>query len=154
MMTDALGQHPVAPQRGDAGQSEAAPSLDTSAAGDSANAGALTGIVPSHDAVLASPEVQPVGPVKIGGNVKEPRVIARIVPEYPLLAKQSGIQGSVVIDTTIDAKGNVVNMRIVSGPNLLRNAALAALKRWKYEPSTLNGLPIAVQMQVTLKFSL
>jgi TonB family protein len=154
MMNEALEQHPVAAQRGDAGQADAAPSLDASAAGASGNSGALAGIVPANSAPLASPEVQPEGPVKIGGNVKEPRVVARVMPEYPLLAKQSGIQGNVVVETTIDAKGNVVNMKAISGPNLLRGAALTALKRWKYEPSTLNGQPIAVQMLVTLKFSL
>jgi outer membrane biosynthesis protein TonB len=44
-------------------------------------------------------------------------------------------------------------MQIVSGPALLRGAALAALRRWKYEPSTLNGQAISIQMLVTIKFS-
>jgi TonB family protein len=70
-----------------------------------------------------------------------------------LVAKQAGIQGDVVVKTTIDEKGNVVDMKVVAGPALLRGAALAALHRWKYQPSTLNGQPIAIQMLVTLKFS-
>ncbi len=75
------------------------------------------------------------------------------MPEYPLVAKQAGIQGDVVVKTTIDQKGNVVDMQIVSGPAMLRGPALAALRRWRYEPSTLNGQPISVQMLVTIKFS-
>jgi protein TonB len=100
-----------------------------------------------------APKIQQEGPVKVGGNVKEPRLVSRVMPEYPVVAKQAGIQGDVVVQTTIDAKGNVVDMKAVSGPALLRGPALAALRRWKYEPSTLNGQPIAVQMSVTIKFS-
>jgi protein TonB len=58
----------------------------------------------------------------------------------------------VVVNTTIDKNGNVVGMRVASGPPLLRQAALDALRRWKYEPSKLNGQPVAVEMQVTIKF--
>jgi TonB family protein len=155
MVQQQLEEHPTAPQRSDAGQAEAAPALDPAAAGESSNAGALNGIVSSNVPVLAAPEVRPEGdgPVRVGGNVKEPRLLSRVMPEYPLVAKEAGIQGDVVIKTTIDAKGNVVNVQIVSGPQMLRGPALAALRRWKYEPSTLNGQPIAVQMLVTIKFS-
>jgi protein TonB len=59
----------------------------------------------------------------------------------------------VVVKTTIDVKGNVANVQVVSGPAMLRGPALAALRRWRYEPSTLNGQPIEVQMLVTIKFS-
>ena len=145
--------HPVASQKGDAAQTVQAPSVDAAPSGDSSNDGALSGIVSSNVAAPAAPEIQPEGPVKVGGNVKEPRLISRVMPEYPLVAKQAGIQGDVVVQTTIDQKGNVVNMKVVSGPAMLRGPALAALRRWKYEPSTLNGQPIAVQMLVTIKFS-
>jgi TonB family protein len=144
--------HPLSTQRGDADQA-VAPSLDAASAQDSSNAGALSGIVSSNVAAPAAPELQQEGPVKVGGNVKEPRLVNRVMPEYPLVAKQAGIQGDVVVKTTIDDKGSVVNMQVVSGPALLRGAALAALRRWKYEPSTLNGQPISVQMLVTIKFS-
>jgi protein TonB len=91
-------------------------------------------------------------PAKIGGDVKEPRLIASAVPVYPMGAKQAGVEGDVVVNTTIDKNGNVVGMKVISGPALLRQAALDALRRWKYEPSMLNSQPIAVQMQVTIKF--
>ncbi|MGC2002091.1 MAG: energy transducer TonB, partial [Candidatus Acidiferrales bacterium] len=155
MMQQQLQEHPTAPQRGDAGQAEAAPALDPAASGDSSNSGALNGIVSSNVPALAAPEIRPDGdgPVKVGGNVKEPRLLSRVMPEYPLVAKEAGIQGDVVIKTTIDAKGNVVNVQVVSGPQMLRGPALGALRRWKYVPSTLNDEPIAVQMLVTIKFS-
>jgi periplasmic protein TonB len=100
------------------------------------------------------PTVQPEGPVKIGGNVKEPKLINSVAPVYPLTARSSGIQGDVVIDTTIDKSGNVVRMHVVSGPAMLRPPALESLRRWKYEPSRLDGEPVEVQMQVTIKFRL
>jgi TonB family protein len=145
--------HPVATQRSDADQEMQAPSLEAAPAGDSANPSALSGIVSSNVATLAAPDLKPEGPVKVGGNVKEPRLVSRVMPEYPLVAKQSGIQGDVVVKTTIDVKGNVANVQVVSGPAMLRGPALAALRRWRYEPSTLNGQPIEVQMLVTIKFS-
>lgn len=153
MLKNAGGDHPVAPQRGDGDQAVQAPSLDAASGADSANGGALSGIVGSSVATPAAPEIRQEGPVKVGGNVKEPRLVSRVMPEYPLVAKQAGIQGDVVVKTTIDAKGNVVNMQVVSGPAMLRGPALAALRRWKYEPSTLNGQPIEVQMSVTIRFS-
>jgi TonB family protein len=149
----ALGNHPVSTQRSDADQSVQAPSVDAAPVADSSNAGALSGIVSSNVAAPAAPEIPAEGPVKVGGNVKEPRLISRVMPEYPLVAKQAGIQGDVVVKTTIDQKGNVVNMQIVSGPAMLRGPAIGALRRWRYEPSTLNGQPISVQMLVTIKFS-
>jgi TonB family protein len=150
---DASEDHPVSTQRSDVDQAVQAPSLDAGSADNSSNAGALSGIVSENVAAPAAPELQQEGPIKVGGNVKEPRLVTRIIPDYPLVAKQAGIQGDVVVKTTIDEKGNVVNMQIVSGPALLRGAALAALRRWKYEPSTLNGQPISIQMLVTIKFS-
>jgi TonB family protein len=145
--------HPMATQRSDGDQAVQAPSLDAAPGEGSANAGALSGIVSADVAAPAAPEFRPDGPVKVGGNVKEPRLVSRVMPEYPIVAKQAGIQGDVVVKTTIDEKGNVVNMQIVSGPALLRGAALAALRRWRYEPSTLNNQPISVQLLVTIKFS-
>ncbi len=145
--------HPVSTPRSDADEAVQAPSLDAASADNSSNAGALSGIVSSNVAAPAAPELQQEGPIKVGGNVKEPRLVYRVMPEYPLVAKQAGIQGDVVVKTTIDDKGNVVNMQVVSGPALLRGAALASLRRWRYEPSTLNGQPISIQMLVTLKFS-
>jgi protein TonB len=104
-------------------------------------------------AAPAAPEIRSEGPVVIGGKVAEPKLIYRALPVYPLNAKQAGIAGDVVIETTIDQKGSVVGMHVVSGPLLLRQAASDALHRWKFQPSTLDGQPISVQMQVTIKFS-
>ncbi|HEY0703633.1 MAG TPA: TonB family protein [Candidatus Acidoferrales bacterium] len=147
-------EHPVAPQRTDSAPTEAAPALDPGAAADSSSGNALPGVISSSTmAAPAAPEIQPEGPVVKGGIVAEPKLIYRALPVYPLNAKQAGIQGEVVIKATIDQKGSVADMHVVSGPLMLRQAALEALRRWKYEPSKLDGQPISVQMLVTIKFS-
>jgi protein TonB len=153
MMQQTLEQHPVAPSRSESSGLNVAPSDDSAPAINSSISGSLTGIVSSNVPVLVAPSPRLEGPLKIGGNVKEPHLLTRVMPEYSLVAKEAGVQGDVIINTTIDQRGNVVNMQVVSGPQLLRGAALDALRRWKYQPSTLNGQPIAVQMLVTLKFS-
>jgi periplasmic protein TonB len=70
------------------------------------------------------------------------------------LARQARIQGQVQVDARLDEQGHVIEMKVVSGPPLLYQAALDALKKWKYEPTYLNDQPIAVQMLVTVTFVL
>jgi periplasmic protein TonB len=152
MVSNSLTARPTTSTRGDQAQADQAPTLDPAVA--ASNPGALAGIAPTTAASLPSPEMSPEGPVKIGGNVKEPKLISSPLPQYPLAARSSGQQGDVVVETTIDKSGSVVRMHVVSGPSSLRSAAMDALRRWKYEPSRLDGEPVEVQMLVTIKFRL
>jgi len=152
MMSTALTARPTTSSRGNEGQTDQAPVLDAAAA--AAGTSSLPGIAGPNAASLPLPTVQLEGPVKIGGNVKEPKLINSVAPVYPLTARSTGTQGDVVIDTMIDKSGNVVRMHVVSGPAMLRPPALESLRRWKYEPSKLDGEPVEVQMQVTIKFRL
>jgi len=63
------------------------------------------------------------------------KVRSKVVPEYPPLAKQMNVTGKVKIEATIAADGHVVNTRVVGGSPLLVNAALDAIKRWRFEPA-------------------
>jgi protein TonB len=114
--------------------------------------GVIGGVVTS--APLAPKREGPKAPVRVGGRVKEPRLLQRVDPVYPALAKQTHLQGSVVIDAIIDEHGNIIEMKIVSGPPLLIQAAMDAVKRWKYEPTYLNDEPVPVQLNVTVTFRL
>jgi TonB family protein len=152
MMSTALTSRPTSSARGDEVQADQAPVLDTAATAAGTNS--LPGIAAPNAAAIPAPTMQPEGTLKIGGNVKAPKLINSVAPVYPLTARSSGVQGDVVIDTTIDKSGNVVRMHVVSGPAMLRPSALESLKRWKYEPSRLDGEPVEVQMQVTIKFRL
>jgi periplasmic protein TonB len=146
-----LNSHPVSTQR-TAGEQGDAPAVDAMAPPPVSENNALTGIGSSGMASPPAPELKQDGLVKIGGQVKEPRLLSSTLPMYPALAKQSNTQGDVVIRATIDKAGHVAHMDVVSGPVVLRQAALDALSRWKYEPSKLDGQPVSVQMLVTIKF--
>jgi len=108
-----------------------------------------TGLTPAPPPI---PEAQP--PIRVGGRVKEPRLLSSVLPVYPPLARQSGVEGNVIIQADIDTAGNVVGMKVVSGPALLHQAAMDAVRRWKYEPSRLNDQPVPAQILVTVKFRL
>lgn len=119
--------------------------------------GVLGGVIGGVLNTAARPVAPPPGksaPLRVGGRVRPPKAIIQTHPEYPALAKQAHIQGQVQIDAILDEQGNVIEMKIVSGPPLLYQAALDALKKWKYEPTYLNDQPIAVQMIVTITFTL
>ena len=100
------------------------------------------------------PSSQPKAPIRVGGRVKAPRVVAPPAPVYPVLAQQTKLEGVVSLDAVIDTGGNVIEMRVISGPPLLIQAALDAVRNWKYEPTFLNDQAIAVQLIVTVKFRL
>lgn len=147
-----MDAHPVSSQRA-VTQSEA-PSLVDNAAASGAQPGELPGIGSSSVAAPPPPEPVSEAPRKVGGKVQQPRLISSVMPVYPSVAKQAHVEGDVVIDTQIDRTGKVIHMSAVSGPVVLRQAALDAVRRWKYQPSTLDGQPVAVQMLVTVKFRL
>ena len=116
--------------------------------------GVIGGVLSTAAKPVPIPVGKPTAPIRVGGRVKPPKAIVQVRPEYPMLAKQAHIQGQVQIDAVLDENGNVVEMKIVAGPPLLYQAALDALKQWKYEPVYLNEQPIAVQMIVTITFQL
>jgi TonB family protein len=91
-------------------------------------------------------------PGKAGSNLVLPRLKASVAPAFPLEARRNGIAGDVVLDTLITEKGKVTDIKVVSGPVLLRQAAVSAVQMWTYEPAKLNGQPIAMRLNVTIKF--
>lgn len=97
---------------------------------------------------------KPKAPVRVGGRVKEPKLIQRVDPIYPALARQTRMQGTIVIDAIIDEQGNVTEMKVVSGPPLLIHAAVDAVRQWKYQPTYLNEQPVSVQLNVMVTFRL
>jgi len=75
------------------------------------------------------------------------------MPIYPPVAKSAGVAGKVVVQASVNASGVVVATKVLSGPAMLRQAAVDALRRWKYQPATLNGSPVAVDITVTMSFN-
>jgi protein TonB len=118
--------------------------------------GVLGGILSSGSEPPPLPPrpVKNKGPLRVGGNVQAPRLIRKVEPLYPPLAKATKTQGAVVLDCVIDEHGNVTQMKLISGHPLLVRAALVAVQQWKYQPTLLNGTAVAVEMHVTVNFSL
>lgn len=114
--------------------------------------GGVIGGVPGASGI--APPKAPKVVVRVGGKVRPPQAIYRPAPQYPALARQARVSGDVVVDTTLDENGNVTNMKIVSGPPLLYEAALNALKQWRYKPTYLNDQPVSVELIVTINFQL
>ena len=96
----------------------------------------------------------PAAPVVVGGDVKQAKLITSVPPAYPALAKAQHVSGAVTIDALIDASGRVTSMKVISGPTLLQQAAMDALKQWKYQPATLDGKAVPMHLTVTLQFRL
>jgi periplasmic protein TonB len=90
----------------------------------------------------------------VGGLVLAPRLVQKVQPVYPVLAKAVQMQGDVVMDSVIDTSGNITQMKLISGSPLLVNAAFSAVSQWKYQPTLLNGKPVPVEMEVTVRFTL
>jgi periplasmic protein TonB len=116
--------------------------------------GVLGGMMAGVPAPALAASEGPKKPVRVGGDVKAPRLLSGTAPIYPILAKQSRIQGVVVIEAIIDERGNVVEEHAVSGHPLLVAAALTSVKQRKYEPTILDGEPTPVSLRVEVNFHL
>ena len=92
--------------------------------------------------------------IKQGGNVTAASIVTQTRPVYPALARQARIQGSVVLHAIIDKDGNVSELQVVSGHPLLVQAALDAVKQWRYRPTMLNGEPVEVDTTITVTFTM
>ena len=90
----------------------------------------------------------------VGGQLQAPKLVSSPRPGYPPGARTQRVQGVVVVDILVDVTGKVTEMAVVSGHPLLRDAALAALHSWIYEPARLNGRPVAVHERVSVRFAL
>ncbi len=121
---------------------DAEPTIESN---QSSNTDPLAGLAAGHGK-------EPMAPLPIGGDVKQARLIKSVPPIYPPTARAEHIYGAVKIDALIDVNGNVSTLKILSGPGLLHQAALDAVKQWKYEPAQLDGKPTPVHLTVTVQF--
>jgi protein TonB len=118
-------------------------------------------IVPAGDALggglVAGNSKQPVAPpvpLPVGGDVKAAHLISSVPPVYPTLARQQRIEGQVLVDALVDVSGRVSSMKVVSGPAMLHQSAMDALRQWKYQAATLDGKAVPMHLTVTIQFRL
>jgi TonB family protein len=94
------------------------------------------------------------GRVSIAKGVAAGLIISKVQPDYPPMARQARVQGTVVMKAVINQTGDVESVELLSGHPMLVQAALDAVKQWKYRPYLLNGNAVAVETQVTVNFTL
>ena len=96
----------------------------------------------------------PAAPIRVGGNVAAASLLNQVKPVYPPLAKAARVQGTVKFEAEISKEGAIQNLKLVSGPPLLVQAAMAAVQQWRYRPTMLNGEPVVVLTTIDVNFTL
>lgn len=84
----------------------------------------------------------------------EGNLIHKVDPQYPMIAKALHMQGPVVLKAIISRQGTIENLKVESGQSLLAQAALQAVRQWRYRPYFLNNQPIEVETEITVNFVL
>jgi protein TonB len=110
---------------------------------------------PSSPATPPPPPSNKVRPrIQLGGQIQAAKIISQPSPIYPPLARQARIQGSVLLHAVLDKDGRVSELQVISGHPLLVQAALDAVKQWRYQPTLLNNEPVEVDTTITVTFVL
>src|SRR6202167_1828267 len=114
--------------------------------------GVIGGIISSTP--VAVPKVATPQRIRVSQGVSQGLKIRKVQPNYPPLARQARIQGSVLLQAEISKDGSIENLHLISGHPMLAPAAIEAVKQWKYKPYILNGEPVEVETQITVNFTL
>ncbi len=109
----------------------------------------MTNIV--KDIPVAVPKI--AGKVRVSSGVAQALLIHEVTPQYPPLARQAHIQGTVVFQAVIGKDGTVQNLHVLRGNPMLIQAATDAVRKWRYKPYYLNGEPVQADTQINVKFT-
>jgi protein TonB len=131
---------------------------DPEPAAGSGLSGGLPGSIDGTGVVEPSepppPPPPPITPVRITSDLQRPVKIKDVMPVYPDIAMRARVTGMVILEATIDARGKVVNLRVLRSVPLLDQAAIDAVRQWEFTPTRLNGAAVPVVMTVTVNFTL
>jgi len=114
----------------------------------------LGGIIGGVGSNLPPPPKEGPKRIRVGGQVQTAKLVNKVQPIYPALAKQARIQGTVRLQAVIAKDGSVVELQVLSGHPLLVQAALDAVRQWRYQPTLLNGEPVEVVTTIDVVFTL
>jgi len=105
--------------------------------------------------VTPPPAPAPVStPTRVGGAIGEPRKVHHVAPAYPAIARTARREGIVILEATIAKDGRVIDARVLRSSDMFDQAAIDAVRQWRYTVPTLNGVPVDVLMTVTVRFTL
>ena len=150
-----LRQPPRIPEHITAGSNNQPPLVDEPL-GPALPIGPGNGIGGNEVTEIARPEgnSRSKRPVRMSQGVMEARLDHRVEPEYPLIAKTMHLTGTVQLRAIIGTDGTIQNIQVVSGNPILANAAVAAVKQWRYQPTRLSGQPVEVETVITVQFQM
>ena len=100
------------------------------------------------------PAREPPAPVRLHSGMTPPQKIVDMAPKYPAIAQSARVEGVVILETVIDAQGRVESARVLRSVPLLDQAAIDAVRQWRFTPARLNGEAVPVVMTVTVNFTL
>jgi protein TonB len=110
-------------------------------------------VAPPPPEAAAAP-VAPPQPIRVSSSVQAARIVHRVMPIYPPLARTARVSGTVRLQAIIAADGSIVELNVISGHPLLIAAAVDAVKQWRYRPTELGGKPVPVDTQIEVNFTL
>jgi len=113
-------------------------------------AASVPSAAPAPKATVAPPAER----IQVSGEVQEAMLLAMVKPQYPAVAKQARIQGTVRLSAIIDKDGRIAELKVLEGHPFLVDAAVAVVRKWRYRPTILNGAPVEVATQITVHFRL
>jgi len=114
-------------------------------------AGGIVGGLPTEMAPLAKPRPQAI---RVGGEIREPKRLVYVPPEYPLIASQARVTGMVILEARVGTDGHVLEATVLRGQPLFDEPAKAAVMQWRYQPLLLNGVAMEFILTVTVQFSI
>jgi protein TonB len=117
--------------------------------------GALQGVLNIGTPPAAPPTAHPIQQrIVRPSNIQQAKLINQPLPVYPVLAREAGVQGSVVLHAIIAKDGRVGELTVISGHPMLIQAALDAVRQWRYQPTLLNNEPVEVDTTITVVFTM
>ncbi len=119
-----------------------------------ATGGVMNGILGGVPGGPAPPPPKPTAPLRVGGAVMSARLTYGPAPQYPQIAKMAHVSGTVVLHAIIAEDGTIQQLTFISGPALLRNAAMETVRTWRYQPTSLDGQPTKVDTTISVVFTL
>jgi protein TonB len=114
--------------------------------------GTIIGNIGNEPARIVKP--MPPRSLNVSSGVAAGNLIEKTMPQYPAIARAARIQGTVVLQATISRTGLIQNLRVISGPPMLQQAAVDSVRSWRYKPYLLNGDPVEVETTINVVFNL
>ena len=100
------------------------------------------------------PPPEPIRPIHLHSGMKAPVKTTHVAPLYPIMARQAHIDGVVILEAVLDDRGRVESVRVLRSISMLDQAAVDAVRQWRFTPALLNGQAVPVVMTVTVNFTL